>query len=440
MFRKLQELDPGGAQKLATEVKEKASGVFLWVRLVVMSLLEGLRDGDTMTHPREKLRELPPDLETLFREILDQLEPPHLHEASRILRVALATSEEPISLLAISFVNQSIQEAFSSEIKTEKDPADIAFRAELARRRLSSRCKGLLEAPTFHADGADTKVQFLHRTVRDFIQREDIEATIHGVEKDFDPYEAICTCQILNLKTRGLDPSPEFTAAFYQAAVLSESIQSTDDAFKAAVVIELKRISNTLHANRIAVRSIPQSNHEGPSSQARPWLDGGLPSFDKHGFFNWAIDRNLFSYIRQTAPSYSLNTSDVFDCPLIHALGLVLETSNSDKSFELIKILLENGADPNYRPGKVSESPWGFITGLYVNRREVPWEIPDHYPDLLDLLSRSGADPPLYTTGRSKREIITLCRRLHGTKRPHWYDGLVFWLRALLTCRSSTGL
>lgn len=284
IFRKLQELDPGNAQKLVTEVQEKASGVFLWVRLVVMSLLEGLRDGDTMTHLREKLRELPPDLENLFRKILDQLEPPHLREASRILRVALATSDEPISLLAISFVDQNIQEAFSSDIQTEGDPVDITFRAELARRRLSSRCKGLLEAPTFHADGADTKVKFLHRTVRDFIQRDNIEVTIHGVEKDFDPYEAICTCQILNLKTRGLDPSPEFTAAFYQAAVLSESIQSTDDAFKAAVVIELERIGIAMYGY------IPQSNHQGPSSQALPWLDlvhdGGPLYYDRQIFFD----------------------------------------------------------------------------------------------------------------------------------------------------------
>lgn len=43
---------------------------------------------------------------------------------------------------------------------------EVAFRTETMRRRLNSRCKGLLEAPTVEKLGPEAKVQYLHRTVR----------------------------------------------------------------------------------------------------------------------------------------------------------------------------------------------------------------------------------------------------------------------------------
>jgi hypothetical protein len=43
---------------------------------------------------------------------------------------------------------------------------EVAFRTETMRRRLNSRCKGLLEAPTIEQLGPEAKVQYLHRTVR----------------------------------------------------------------------------------------------------------------------------------------------------------------------------------------------------------------------------------------------------------------------------------
>ncbi|KAL1635246.1 hypothetical protein SLS58_010367, partial [Diplodia intermedia] len=90
MFSRLQNLESKNAQSLVSEILEKAAGVFLWVRLVVLSLLDGLRDGDTMSDLQGRLQKLPADLEDLFQKIFQGLEPEYLKQASRMIRTVVA--------------------------------------------------------------------------------------------------------------------------------------------------------------------------------------------------------------------------------------------------------------------------------------------------------------------------------------------------------------
>ncbi|KAK1585010.1 uncharacterized protein LY79DRAFT_704988 [Colletotrichum navitas] len=57
------------AQQVRHELQEKASGVFMWVVLVV-GILNKEYDGGRLHRLRQRLRELPGDLNTLFRDIL----------------------------------------------------------------------------------------------------------------------------------------------------------------------------------------------------------------------------------------------------------------------------------------------------------------------------------------------------------------------------------
>ncbi|KAH8745854.1 hypothetical protein BGZ57DRAFT_213519 [Hyaloscypha finlandica] len=69
-FVALQRGDPNVASDLIENVSTKASGVFLWVILVIQSLLEGLTDGERLSDLQRRLDSLPADLETLFWKIL----------------------------------------------------------------------------------------------------------------------------------------------------------------------------------------------------------------------------------------------------------------------------------------------------------------------------------------------------------------------------------
>ncbi|KAJ0165990.1 hypothetical protein CTA2_9202 [Colletotrichum tanaceti] len=64
---------PDKTRALVDEIFEAAQGVFLWVRLVVRSMLEGLQNHDEIDILAERLRELPTDLENLFRVMLERV-------------------------------------------------------------------------------------------------------------------------------------------------------------------------------------------------------------------------------------------------------------------------------------------------------------------------------------------------------------------------------
>jgi len=195
MYVQLRRFNPADASGLTEAITDMASGVFLWVRLVVKSLLDGLRNGDMVADLHARLLQLPRDLGDLFERMIRDLSPQHLAQASRIFCtvrasrviwegrarcltygpvVVVACSEDtwyPLTLLSLSFVNEDPHAILSSgggPISIE----ERLYRAERTRRHLSSRCRGLVEAPSFAKDGPKAKVQYLHRTVKDFLDED----------------------------------------------------------------------------------------------------------------------------------------------------------------------------------------------------------------------------------------------------------------------------
>jgi hypothetical protein len=61
-FSRLLSLEPERTPMLVTEIVDKASGVFLWVYLVVRSLMEGLTNADRMIDLGRRLEELPDNI------------------------------------------------------------------------------------------------------------------------------------------------------------------------------------------------------------------------------------------------------------------------------------------------------------------------------------------------------------------------------------------
>ncbi|KAE9367301.1 hypothetical protein N431DRAFT_494351 [Stipitochalara longipes BDJ] len=65
-MKRLYDSQPLEGAKLVQEIVEKAAGVFLWVRLVVSSLLHGLMNRDKIADLQRRIRLLPSELESLF--------------------------------------------------------------------------------------------------------------------------------------------------------------------------------------------------------------------------------------------------------------------------------------------------------------------------------------------------------------------------------------
>jgi hypothetical protein len=108
-FKVLEQEEPNYASCIVEDIAKKSSGVFLWVTLVVASLLAGMSNGDRISGLQTGLDSLPADFEDLFTKILDNLEPSYRRHASQLFRLVRA-AKLSLTLLQMSFAdNEDIQ-------------------------------------------------------------------------------------------------------------------------------------------------------------------------------------------------------------------------------------------------------------------------------------------------------------------------------------------
>jgi len=198
-------VSPAYAGQLVESMADKASGVFLWVHLATSSLLVGLSGGERLSDLQRRVDALPSDLEKLFWNILDTLDRFHFERASQIFQIIRASTVQ-LPVLRLSFADEDDTEALYRLKMEPMSPQEQAARAEIMRRRLNARCKGMIE-PNTNSDKslADVPVGYLHRTVRDFLQvPENWEKIVNATDKSFDPRLRLSYAHTMNLKA--LDP------------------------------------------------------------------------------------------------------------------------------------------------------------------------------------------------------------------------------------------
>jgi hypothetical protein len=166
-----------------------ADGVFLWVFLVVRSLLEGLTNSDRIKDLQQRLNETPKGLEDYFEAILFSTENRYRPQTARILSVAIRTSTE-LPLMAYWVIDQDDEEKrlLSSRAECPGMPL-LKSRVERMRRRLKVLGKGLLEVSYSDYDSEedflwDKTVTFLHRTVKDYLQTPNAMAMLESWWQD----------------------------------------------------------------------------------------------------------------------------------------------------------------------------------------------------------------------------------------------------------------
>ncbi|KAH8747705.1 hypothetical protein BGZ57DRAFT_970931, partial [Hyaloscypha finlandica] len=163
-------------ERLINQVVTRASGVFLWVRLVVNQLLQSLTDRDTISELEERLNELPEDLEDLYKRMLRQTRPRHLRVTMLLLQIVQSTCQ-PLVVLDICDAAQPFETTMSSPW-FDYWSGNFSKTAEICQSmsgRIKSRCGGLLEIQGSETGGLEVStVQFLHQTVKDFLARKDV--------------------------------------------------------------------------------------------------------------------------------------------------------------------------------------------------------------------------------------------------------------------------
>ncbi|KAH8646763.1 hypothetical protein BX600DRAFT_443733 [Xylariales sp. PMI_506] len=204
---------PAATTHLINEIVTKSRGVFLWVKLVIKSLLRGLNDCNRISDLEKRIEYLPEDLEALYAHILSHIDPFYREQTSRlfqIFRAAQKHSQDKITLLNLSWADDE------DELLAETAPIrplsneEIVMRCQVMDSRLKSVCAGLLESNEvrFSSIAPDSRVMFLHRTVSDWLGKEQVWNQLTSVTAGtgFSANLAMLKSRVLNLKA--LDPSP----------------------------------------------------------------------------------------------------------------------------------------------------------------------------------------------------------------------------------------
>lgn len=176
-FAMLEANEPEYASRLVLRIGQKASGVYLWVRLVVDSLLSGLSNCDRIADLEKRLDEIPGDLEELYEKMLRSIERFYAGHASQFFQI-IRESQGTATALMLSFADES---GGSAALKANAQPLSDemkTMRYETVKKRLASRCKGFLEIPKpieivdaspqepVHGD-SENQAKFHHQTQAD---------------------------------------------------------------------------------------------------------------------------------------------------------------------------------------------------------------------------------------------------------------------------------
>lgn len=201
-WKELQVEEPEATIDLINEIVTSASGVFLWVRLVVASLLSGLGNRDDVSVLQIRLRRLPPELDDLYSHMIFKIDEVYLEETSRLFQIMTCASQEQskpsnwggsegLSILALSFaaeITPTLVVATQANLTADQ----VQARCKKMDIKLRTRSGGLLEVPHRRHLQPEMKVLYLHRTVKDYLELTDTRhklSRITSSDKDhsFEP-------------------------------------------------------------------------------------------------------------------------------------------------------------------------------------------------------------------------------------------------------------
>ena len=333
---------------LVNEIVERASGVFLWVFLVVQSLRRGLCNSDTISELQDRLRILPTELEEFFQHILDSVEKVYHRQAARLYLACLSAKvsvQGVLTTMTASFFDEKAPNFALTRGSYSWNQDEIERRTRHISRRILARCTDLIEVSQDH------QVEFLHRTVHDFLHLRDVQdLLVRRAGADFNAHQYICNATLSQLlvPSGNLNPYRLYGLGRHKLTALVENF--LDHAYEME-----------LHSNFTNIRLLERLDREVGRLREET-------RFEFTGFLykNWlvpvAVQRGLYGYLCQEIDQVRalIRRRDVdIERPLLDfALRPVRDPLSHQTNLispdpRVVSLLLENGADPNERYGEV---------------------------------------------------------------------------------------
>ncbi|KAI0096079.1 hypothetical protein GGR51DRAFT_567513 [Nemania sp. FL0031] len=380
---------------LSKSVVQKAQGVFLWVHLVVDSLIRGASAEDSFDDLQVRLNEIPEGLDEYFEHMLRTIEPVYLKDTLCIFRFTV-DADQPLPILAYYFLDRFLSHHTTNLTSA---PCSKNYTSEIKKTeiRLNARCKDLLEVVN-HPDRLSfmsSRIDFLHRTVRDFfLENSFLDDMMRERGIKFDGLMSISRVMLALIKT--LDRS-----SFSYTRMMSR--------FSGSLMHYVHRIeqeivnSQTEESERLDTAHALLDELDDFTSQVQIWLNytetPGL-RYRKRTFLTSAIEGNLLIYVTRKLDADPKLIKNKQGWPLLdYALRpetMTLAQSTAVRQgpyLPLVKLLLSKGADPNeeiHTEGR--KSPWFlFLIMCRKYRTAESTQLADLY-EAMKLMISHGAD------------------------------------------------
>jgi hypothetical protein len=451
-FQQAREED-SGYEELVNEIVERAQGVWLWVTLVTKSLLNGFTYGDSLKDLQRRLHYLPVDLEEFFQHMLDSVEPVYQTQMAQTFLVAL-TARVFVPLIVYSFLDD-IREDPNFALNPSREASskhDDTFKSDLIgkirkreirmQKRLDARTKGLLEVTSAFWQTAPrpfikiyNTVDFLHRTVGEFLNKKDIKAKfIELAGPNFDSKTSLCHGFLAAIKfipAHLVDLT--FEDLIHKLLIYAYMSEIETMVAQTEVVDELERFLCSAYPSKTGIK-LTQKRQSLKLDRAI------LINSKSHSILELCVQHGLSIYVNhRLEQDPSLVSSRQWHRPLLshaflHTEALGIPAPSIDPT-TMVRVLLEHGADPNAVDG--DSTIWRkFVNNMLNNPSKSKLE-------LMDLLLSKGADPSvggvlfetltIMSTSPAKVYQMSICDKLFdaGANPNSKYDGSTIWKRYL---------
>ncbi|KAL8942792.1 MAG: hypothetical protein Q9211_001246 [Gyalolechia sp. 1 TL-2023] len=376
-FRSLADEQTAVSAELINDIVEASSGVFLWVRLVVKSLLEGLSNHDELSDLQRRLRDLPAELEGLYTHMLNSISPQFYREqGSRLFQLVYQSS------VALTAAELSFADDLDEELPLRTKMGSISSENLIRRTtnmipRLKSRCAGLLEVPhNFRktADPSQCTVQYLHLTVKEFLEQPAVWSSLLSLTRpqNFDATTSLLRATLMMLKCRTrFCEGRHYEDCSWDKTVRTQIRMATNLALRAEYSTGKSQTSLLLELDATASQLLAVASNSVGGIHWTAHMhsyDVGCP-YCPRSFLVHTILNGLTSFVKAQLACPSIQSEDmthtkqnlleyiIWECPLA--------TKASTASSAMVAMLLEAGFDPNEWTGGLT--PWKQVL-KYIER------------------------------------------------------------------------
>ncbi|OPB36150.1 hypothetical protein A0O28_0109250 [Trichoderma guizhouense] len=393
IFKQVADTNPE-YKNLIEQVVDNAEGVFLWVYLVVKSLLDGIRNRDLLSDLKSRLEGLPQNLEEFFTHMLSQIDKTYKKRSIKAFQIALSAPEPP--LLAFYSILDNLEERsgqMCGDVSPEIALEEIGKMEDTMKRRLDERCKGLLEISTDQSQQNivfRNSVVFLHRSVRDFLNTRDMQNMFkEELDKGYNVNLTSCQAIVETIRIIRRDET------VWEGADAKASVELLPQLFYHVLEIETQYSSSEVVLNAHDILDRAESILR--DSKWKWWRKDTA-------FVGNAVEWNLCGYVKRRVNSWQglLPTRErpLLDYALIPSK--VKYFPDALRSQEMVSILLESKANPNemFKDFTI----WARFLKTIVAQRHLARQA-----DIIDIakeLVKNGADLKAVVTRTNKRTIV----------------------------------